>query len=144
MSDKHIQISYSLANILFYHKITCIFIICVYLSCKFVVAIYALFPPIFLAWKVDSANFSTFRMYETVYLYICISVWDCILNIWKSITHSLTYSLTLNLKARDASASKNGGKFCFQKIYFGPSILTWVSYEPYVNASELQLVILHF
>ena len=31
---------------------------------KFVVAIYALFPPFFLAWKVDSANFYTFRMYE--------------------------------------------------------------------------------
>ena len=48
---------------LFYHKITCIFMIYVCLSQKFVVAIYAVFPPIFLAGKVDSANVFTFRMY---------------------------------------------------------------------------------
>ena len=48
---------------LFYHKITFIFMIFVYLSRTFFVAIYALFPPIFLACKVDSANFFTFRMY---------------------------------------------------------------------------------
>ena len=48
---------------LFYHQITCIFMIYVYLLQKFVVAIYAVFPPIVLAWKLDSANFFTFRMY---------------------------------------------------------------------------------
>ena len=48
---------------LFHHKITCIFMIYVYLSRKFFIAIHALFPPIFLAWKVDSANVFTFRMY---------------------------------------------------------------------------------
>ena len=36
---------------LFYHKITCIFMIYVYLSRTFFVAIYALFPPIFWAEK---------------------------------------------------------------------------------------------
>ena len=45
MSDKDIQMSYFYANMLFYLEMTCIFIIYV----KFVVAIYALFPPIFLA-----------------------------------------------------------------------------------------------
>ena len=35
----------------------------VHLSQKFIVAIYALCPPIFLASKVDSAIFFTFRMY---------------------------------------------------------------------------------
>ena len=34
------------------------------MSRKFVIIIYALFPPILLAWKVDSANVYTFRMYE--------------------------------------------------------------------------------
>ena len=48
---------------LFYHQITCIFMIYVYLLQKFVVAIYAVFPPIVLAWKLDSANVFTFRMY---------------------------------------------------------------------------------
>ena len=43
---------------LFCHKITRIFMIYVHLSQKFIVAIYALCPPICLASKVDSAIFS--------------------------------------------------------------------------------------
>ena len=58
------QISCFVANMLSYHKTTFIFMVYVYLWQKFVVAIYALFPPISLAWKVDSANFFTFRMYD--------------------------------------------------------------------------------
>ena len=60
---------------LFYHQITCIFMIYVYLLQKFVVAIYAVFPPIVLAWKLDSANFFTFRMYvDTFQWTVCSSV----------------------------------------------------------------------
>ena len=38
----------------------------VYLSRKFAVAIYTLFPPIFLAWKLESANF---WLLECMFLY---------------------------------------------------------------------------
>ena len=36
-------------------------------SQNFIVAIYALFPQIFLGWKAESAKFCTFRMYELIY-----------------------------------------------------------------------------
>ena len=58
---------------LFYHQITCIFMIYVYLLQKFVVAIYAVFPPIVLAWKLDSANFFTFRMYATISILLVVT-----------------------------------------------------------------------
>ena len=41
-----------------------------------------------------------------------------LLRIWKSMTHSLTYLLSDNLKARDASASKNRNYHLYKKISF--------------------------
>ena len=48
---------------LFCHKIHNIFMINALFPRNFVVLIYALFPPIFLSWKVVSANFFAFWMY---------------------------------------------------------------------------------
>ena len=48
---------------LFCHKIHYILMINALLSQKFVVEIYALFPPIFLGWQIDPANFFAFWMY---------------------------------------------------------------------------------
>ena len=48
---------------LFCHKIHYIFMINALFLRNFVVSIYALFPPIFLSWKVNSANLFAFRMY---------------------------------------------------------------------------------
>ena len=47
-----------------WHQILVIFMIYALLSRNFDVRIYALFPQIFGNWKVDSADFFTFRMYE--------------------------------------------------------------------------------
>ena len=46
-----------------WHQILVIFMIYALLSRNFDVRIYALFPQIFGNWKVDSADFFTFRMY---------------------------------------------------------------------------------
>ena len=46
-----------------WHQILVISMICALLSRNFDVRIYALFPQIFGNWKVDSADFFTFRMY---------------------------------------------------------------------------------
>ena len=46
-----------------WHQILVIFMIYALLSRNFAVRIYALFPQIFGNWKVDSADFFTFRMY---------------------------------------------------------------------------------
>ena len=48
-----------------WHQILVIFMIYALLSRNFDVRIYALFPQIFGNWKVDSADFFTFRMYAT-------------------------------------------------------------------------------
>ena len=47
-----------------WHQILVIFMIYALLSRNFDVRIYALFPQIFGNWKVDSADFFTFRMYD--------------------------------------------------------------------------------
>ena len=48
---------------LFCHKIHYIFMINALFLQNFVASIYALFPTIFLSWKVVSANFSAFWVY---------------------------------------------------------------------------------
>ena len=52
----------------FYHKITCIFMIYVYLSRTFFVAIYALFPPIFWPVKQTPPIFSLLESMSKTYL----------------------------------------------------------------------------
>ena len=49
----------------------------VFLSRFFVVALFVLFPPIFLAWWVDSAIFFTFRMYaaQPLWMNLCWCLW---------------------------------------------------------------------
>ena len=68
---------------LFCHKIHKIFMINALFPRNFVVSMYALFPPIFLSWKVVSAIFSAFWMYGddvlSVLMYIVehrATVWD--------------------------------------------------------------------
>ena len=53
-----------------WHQILVIFMIYALLSRNFDVRIYALFPQIFGNWKVDSADFFTFRMYAS-FLTLC-------------------------------------------------------------------------
>ena len=57
---KHTKFSMKLPH---WHQILVIFMIYALLSRNFDVRIYALFPQIFGNWKVDSADFFTFRMY---------------------------------------------------------------------------------
>ena len=62
---KHTKFSMKLPH---WHQILVIFMIYALLSRNFDVGIYALFPQIFGNWKVDSADFFTFRMYGVVQL----------------------------------------------------------------------------
>ena len=58
-----------------WHQILVIFMIYALLSRNFDVRIYALFPQIFGNWKVESADFFTFRMYERIHItqrYRCV------------------------------------------------------------------------
>ena len=55
-----------------WHQIIVIFMIYTLLSRNFDVRIYAVFPQIFGNWKVDSADFFTFRMYGFNHLHIII------------------------------------------------------------------------
>ena len=64
-----------------WHQILVIFMIYALLSRNFDVRIYALFPQIFGNWKVDSADFFTFRMYA----------------LWLSLAHSGSLWLPLAL-----------------------------------------------
>ena len=63
-----------------WHQILVIFMIYALLSRNFDVRIYALFPQIFGNWKVDSADFFTFRMYDyciQCILYIAFGILFC-------------------------------------------------------------------
>ena len=66
-----------------WHQILVIFMIYALLSRNFAVRIYALFPQIFGDWKVESADFFTFRMYaEGVQLQVTQGV-----TFWSYINH---------------------------------------------------------
>ena len=107
---------------LFYPKITCIFMIYVYLSWKFVVAIYALFPPIFLAWKVDSANLFTFRMYASmyiVYLPPCICKYICANIYLQGVSKKRSFSRLAPLEAPRLFIGLEIIPKCYQILYIG-------------------------
>ena len=61
-----------------WHQILVIFMIYALLSRNFDVRIYALFPQIFENWKVDSADFFTFRMYalDAVLILLGLKSWQ--------------------------------------------------------------------
>ena len=92
---------------LFCHQIHYIFMINALLSRNFVVPIYALFPPIFLCSKVDHRQFMRF-------LDVCVETEETVETMKTAETVQTVEtedpkkydSLTDNLKARDASASK--------------------------------------